>query len=184
MDDLIKLLDNNEDWLIERILKYAKRYGYTKYTSTLEEAWRMSIAGLSASLLKGIRQYSGVPEFGPDEDFSGDPLADFGLIEARRHRERGINIAMFLGLMKYYRQSYVDLLDEKSAFKKKIKGYRVFLERCFDRIEIAFCQEWTCNKPDDLILELQKKNRMVTNEKNKYLRGRGVFRLPRPLVTT
>jgi two-component system cell cycle response regulator len=180
MEDLIKLIESNENWLIESILKYAKKYGYTKYTSTLEDAWRMSIAGLSASLLKGIRQYSSVPELGPDENFAGDPLAEFGLIEARRHRERGINIAMFLGLMKYYRQSYLDLMDQKYTANNKTTDYRVFLERCFDRIEIAFCQEWTGCAQEDIVPILQNKNRLVTNEKNKYLT---IFEsLPNPVV--
>ena len=169
MEELIKLIENNENWLIARILKYAKKYGYTQYTSTLEEAWRMSIAGFSASLSKGIRQFSSIPELGPDEDFAGDPLAEFGLGEARRHRQRGLNIAMFLGLMKYYRQSYCDLVLEKSTDPNKVKDCRLFLERCFDRIEIAFCQEWTDSEQENLLSELQSKNRLVTNEKNKYL---------------
>jgi hypothetical protein len=29
-----------------RVLSYAKEFGYTKYTSTLQEAWRLSISGL------------------------------------------------------------------------------------------------------------------------------------------
>lgn len=43
----IKLIQGHEDWLMRRILEYAKRQGYAEYTSTLEEAWRLSIQQLS-----------------------------------------------------------------------------------------------------------------------------------------
>jgi two-component system cell cycle response regulator len=180
MDELIQLIEDNEDWLIESILNYAKKFGYSKYTSTLEETWRMPVVRLSESLIQGIRRNSGVPELGPDGDPGGDPLADFGFSEARRHRERGISIATFLGLMKCYRRSYLDLLDQKSKSGKEVKNHRTFLERCFDRIEIAFCQEWAGDEKDILISDLQMKNRIVTNEKNKYLT---IFEsLPNPVV--
>ena len=108
------IIAGNEAWLIDRILFYAKRQGYARYTSTLREAWRQSIAGLSAPLLAVLEK--GLPdvELNPDEDFTGDPLACFGITEAHRHLKRGVNQAMFLGLMKYYRQSYLDLIDRRS----------------------------------------------------------------------
>jgi len=37
------ILKDNEDWLMQRILDYAKRQGHVAYTSTLKEAWRLSI---------------------------------------------------------------------------------------------------------------------------------------------
>jgi DNA-binding response OmpR family regulator len=40
---LYNLIAKSEDWLIGRILSYAQEYSFTKYTSTLEEAWKMSI---------------------------------------------------------------------------------------------------------------------------------------------
>ena len=57
-----------------------------------------------------------VPELSPEEDYANDPATQFGVIEAQRHRGRGVNLSMFLGLMKYYRQSYVDLLTESGGF--------------------------------------------------------------------
>lgn len=45
----------------------------------------------------------------------------------------------------------------------------LFINRFFDRVELAFCSEWTRNSKEDLILNLQVSNRTITNEKNKYL---------------
>jgi hypothetical protein len=169
MHQLAEMLSTHEDWLMERVLEYAKRFGFTKYTSTLQEAWRLSISGLTASLCDGIQANQTVPELSPDSNYTGDPLAQFGLIEARRHRQRGVTLAMFLGLMKYYRQSYVDLLAEKTTSPSTITHDRLFIERCFDRIEVAFCHEWANIKPDKRTEELQTANRFMTNEKNTYL---------------
>ncbi|MFA5903897.1 MAG: hypothetical protein WC836_08155 [Desulfobacula sp.] len=52
---LKNLLEIHEDWLMEQILMYAKKQGYTAYTSTLKEAWRLSVSGLSATAYR-IRQ--------------------------------------------------------------------------------------------------------------------------------
>ncbi len=169
MQTLIDLIQTSEDWLIRRILRYAKERGYTRYTSTLEEAWRLSIAGLSASLVQGLQHHRAIPDFGPDDDFLTDPLNAFGIIEAQRHRKRGISIALFLGLLKYYRQSYMDLLEEQLSETAQISRARLFLERSFDRMEIAFCQEWSGHQSPKLLNELQEESRLLTNEKNSYL---------------
>ena len=48
---LADLVVSHEDWLIQKVLTYAKEKGYTRYTSTLAEAWRTSVSGLSQPLL-------------------------------------------------------------------------------------------------------------------------------------
>jgi len=165
---LSSLLKENESWLMSRILQYAKQYGYTKYTSTLQESWRVSIAGLTDAIIKAIETYEDqIPQFSPEDDFKQDPITQFGTIEAGKHRERGINLGMFLGLLKYYRQAYVDLIDEQAqSFKSH---FNLFIIRCFDRFELALCTEWADLNTDNQVKELQNKNRLITNEKNKYL---------------
>ena len=170
MKDYIDLLRNNEDWLMTRILKYAEKFEFTKYTSTLAEAWRLSISGLSGSLITAANHYSNViPELHPDDKYINDPISEFGVIEAQKHRKRGTTLGMFLGLMKYYRESYIDLIEVSVKDKTKKKLYKNFTQRCFDRIEIAYCVEWTSISGENLVNELQDSNRKMTNEKNKYL---------------
>lgn len=160
---------NHEDWLMERILKYAKQRAYTKYTSTLKEAWRLSIAGLSKSLVDVLDEKGHDLELGPHVDFIHDPASQFGIIEAKKHRKRGISLDMFLGLMKYYRQTYSDLIRE-SKFDPDIKlEYEQIVRRVFDRVEIGFCTEWSSAKDERIVKDLQINNREMTNEKNKYL---------------
>ncbi|MFH1154201.1 MAG: hypothetical protein V1793_10320, partial [Pseudomonadota bacterium] len=174
------LLGKNEDWLMERILAYAIRQGYSAYTSTLKEAWRLSISGLSTSIIDGLHRYSSTPELTPEEDLSEDPIALFGIVEAQRHRERGISLNMFLGLMKYYRQSYIDMIRCENLDSEIQEYCELFINRVFDRIEIGFCVEWSGAGGDKAIQEMQINNRMMTNEKNKYLT---IFEsIPNPVI--
>ena len=169
LNELINILTENEDNLIKRILFYSKKNDYTKYTSTLEEAWRISIKGISESIILALDKYDSIPDFGPDDDYIGDPVAQFGILEAKKHRSRGISLQMFLGLLKYYKQAYIDIILIELADKPDLEKAREFVERCFDRIELGFTQEWAEREKDDLFTELQINNRRITNEKNSYL---------------
>jgi len=166
---LAELVANHEDWLMQQVLAYAKKQGYTRYTSTLAEAWRISIAGISQSFLVALAHQSGVPELLPEEDYTKDPIASFGIIEAQRHRERGVSFGMFLGLMKYYQQSYRDLIMQAGFGIEEERLYLQHIDRFFDHMELGFCTEWNCITDNQMLAELQSANRCMTNEKNKYL---------------
>ncbi|MBI9082805.1 MAG: PAS domain-containing protein [Desulfobacterales bacterium] len=163
------LISESEDWLMARILDYAKRRGYDKYTSTLQEAWRLSISGLSVPFIDALNRPEADFELTPDEDFTIDPVASFGIMEAQRHRERGVNLGMFLGLMKYYRQSYDDVIDRSNLEPDAKSWGRHRMRRFFDRVEIGFCMAWSKEADTDPLRSLQDANRRMTNEKNKYL---------------
>jgi hypothetical protein len=132
MTAYIDLLKNNEDWLMTRILEYAEKFEFTKYTSTLAEAWPLSISGLSDSLIEAAKHYENII---PEEKYINDPISKFGVIEAQKHRERGVTLGMFLGLMKYYKESYIDLIEISFTDENKKRFYNNFTQRCFDRIE-------------------------------------------------
>lgn len=169
MEPLRDLIAGSESWLVARILAYARERGYARYASTLEEAWRASVAGLSAPLLEELGAGVLPRELSPDDDLSSDPLYAFAVLEARRHRERGVTLPMFLGLMKYYRQSYDDLVREAGFPREEEQAYRLVVSRFFDRVEVAFCSEWERTSGEARIAELSAVNRAMTNEKNKYL---------------
>jgi len=169
IETLHSLIEKREQWLVKRVFEYAKKRQFLKYNSTLEEAWRVSVVGLSNALINALHYFKVVPELGPDENYLKDPVATFAIIEAQRHRKRGVTLSMFLGLMKYYKQSYMDLISESELPEQQKGVCRLFIERCFDRIEIGFCTEWTGITEIQKLIELQITNRQMTNEKNKYL---------------
>ncbi len=169
MQKFIKLISESEEILMEKILGYAKQQGYVQYTSTLKEAWRMSIAGLSEALLKVARKTEEIPEMRPEDDFGEDEIAEFGIKEAQKHRSRGITIGMFLALMKYYQQAYLDLVEESDFSAEEKRYFCQYIKRYFDHVELGFIIEWSGLSEKQKIEELQAENRKMTNEKNKYL---------------
>lgn len=165
----ITWLREHESELIEKILTYAKENGYTKYTSTLLEAWRVSIVGLTDSLELLMQEYPEAPSMGPDESFGDDPASQFGLLEAQRHRRRGVDYAMFISLFKYYRQTYHDLIEESQQLFTNRSFFDKYVNVFFNRVEIAYSIEWHGSNAEDQIHELSKQNRALVNEKNLYL---------------
>lgn len=165
----IQWLKANEMELMERILAYAKRYDYTRYTSTLIEPWRISIVGLTDSLELLMSEYPAPPALGPDDDYRNDPASAFGLLEAQRHRSRGVNFAMFISLFKYYRQTYHDLIEDNKILFENPKFYYEYVKQFFDRVEIAYSIEWHGRSSEEQIHELSLQNRLLTNQKNLYL---------------
>ena len=180
MERLGNLLKSSEDWLMGRVLGYAKARGYSVYTSTLKEPWRLSISGLTSSILEALEIVGNVPEMSPEVEFTSSPIAQFGIVEAQRHRERGIDLGMFLGLMKYYHQAYLDLVNAQDLPQEVKDHMLLFVTRVFDHIEIGFCVEWSGGDSNRTIHELQINNRSMTNEKNKYLT---IFEsIPNPVI--
>jgi len=49
---------------------------------------------------------------------------------------------MFLGLMKYFRLSYHDIIDDYSFLRPDARWAHNFVERYFDKIELGFISEW------------------------------------------
>lgn len=169
LERFAELIERSEEWLVQRILEYAIEHGYSQYTSTLKEPWRLSICGLSEPLVRALRASLSDLELPAHEDYRRDPITQFGIVEAQRHRERGVDMRMFLGLFKYYRQTYMDLIDTVGFESDYQARCRRFLDRFFDRIEIGLCSEWARVGEQGRVEELQQTNRRMTNEKNKYM---------------
>ena len=98
---------SSEEIFREKILKCAKDLDYDKYTSTLMDAWRVSIAGLSEALFKILDGNSAIHE---------GPI----------HRSRAISLAMSLGFMKYYYQTYIDFMAESDCSPEEKKLFSKF----------------------------------------------------------
>lgn len=169
---LLTTVSGAEEWLMAKVLAYAHALGFTAYTSTLLEAWRMSIEGLTRSIVLTTHEHAQVPELGPDDDYGSDPAAAFGIVEARAHRKRGVNLAMFIALFKYYRQAYRRLLTDPVMCPEPFDdadAVATYLERVFDRLELGYATAWAGTSAETQIRELSEANRVATNEKTKVL---------------
>lgn len=166
MDRLKRLINEHEDWLIDRVVHYAQINDYTRYTSTLREAWRASIVGLSQPLVDALDEMSA------DGRPAGAPIraaVAFGVKEARKHGARGIDLGLFLELMKLYRRTYFDLVAEKVPGVRDQQHLTSLLLDMFDSIEIGLVREWIDTHGTSELDHLREQNRALSNEKNKYL---------------
>lgn len=119
--------------------------------------------------MRALQEGSLQKGLGPDISLHKSPVTYFGIIESQKHRERGIDLAMFLGLFKYYRQCYIDLIID-AGFELDYENWcHLFIRHFFDLIEISICKDWTTTGSSDEVYELQQNNLIMTNEKNKYL---------------
>ena len=139
---LVPLIANHADWLVRRVLQYAGEYGYSRHTGPLADAWRQSLSRLSKALLSAIQNHDRAPELGPDNDQTWGPVASFAVREARLCRKHGMTLGESMGFLKGCRQSTIDLVLQAGFGIEDQMQCQRFVERCLDRLEIAFCGGW------------------------------------------
>lgn len=166
---LCTLIDDHESWLTAHTIELAKERGYTPFTSTLEGAWRAAICCISAPLIDALSDGGDYCDAPPQAEFSRDPVANYGVEVAERHRIRGVSLGLFHGLMKGYRQAYVDVVDRGGFAPADVAHFRRMIDNFFDRMEVGICDNWSGTPAHVQLEELGAKNRAITNEKNKYL---------------
>lgn len=160
---------NNEEWLINRVIYYAKEHNYVKYFSAVKQAWSISVTEVSRLILTVLQKHEYLPELSSDDDYIQDSIGYFGLLQANKHREREINLEIFLGVIKYFRQSYIDLVWQADFELEYKERCRLYLDRIFDRIEISFCANWLAKPKEERHREVQSNNQGINKENNKYL---------------
>ena len=87
-----------------------------------------------------------------------DGLSAFGVAEARKRRREGMPLEIFLGLVKFFRQAYLDLVRTAGLPREEEEGLLRYIERFFDRNEVASCVSWTAESVSERVTELQEKH--------------------------
>ncbi len=167
MVNIVAVFEEKETILMDKILDSAKRFGFSAYTSARVEDWRMSIRGLTASLKKAQEMES--PLMFDNRLVGDNALTTFGVEEAKLHRTRGVTLEMFLSLMKYYRDAYLEVIAESASVETPDCTNASWVMHAFDQIEMAFIREWTSHSSDEKLKEMQVMTMKLTNEKNRYL---------------
>jgi len=140
---LTDLIVRNEERLLAQILSLAEANGYFRFVPGTPEEWRAALRGLSGSLLQAFRSDPSPPALTADDAGRDDGLAAFGVVEARKRRREGMPFGIFLGLVKYFRQAYLDLVRSAGLPREEEQAYLRYIERFFDRNEVAVCVSWT-----------------------------------------
>jgi two-component system NtrC family sensor kinase len=158
MTPLTDLIARNEDALLARILSLAEANGYFRFVPGTPEEWRATLRGLSGSLLQAFRSNPSPPSLTADDAGRDDGLSAFGVVEARKRRREGMPLGIFLGLVKHFRQAYLDLVRTAGLPHDEEEAHLGYIERFFDRNEIAVGVSWTAESVSVRVAELQQKH--------------------------
>jgi len=155
---LTDLIARNEDRLLAQVLSLAEANGYFRFVPGTPEEWRPALRGLSGSLLQAFRSDPSPPPLTAEDVGRNDGLSAFGVAEARKRRRKGMPLGIFLGLVKFFRQAYLDLVRTAGLPREEEEGFLRYIERFFDRNEIASCVSWTAESVSERATELQEKH--------------------------
>ena len=155
---LTDLIARNEDRLLAQVLSLAEANGYFGFVPGTPEKWRAALRGLSGSLLQAFRSDPSPPSLTADDVGREDGLCAFGVVEARKRRREGMQLAIFLGLVKFFRQAYLDLVRTAGLPREEEEGHLRYIERFFDRNEVAVCVSWTAESISGQLAELRQEH--------------------------
>jgi signal transduction histidine kinase len=167
-DVFTKLLKSSENRLIELILQRTGQHSQARCTTTLKQALRDTVSRINEAMMETVKGSDQLLEPGLGEDLTTGPGAQFGILHARLQHAKGGDLALCLGLMKHYRQAYLDLLREFTGFDQPDEVY-LLVNRFYDRTELACCNEWAEVNSGELVKELSRSNLHLVNRKNRYL---------------
>ena len=155
---LTDLIARNEDHLLAQILSLAEANGYFRSVPGTPEEWRATLRGLSGSLLQAYRSDPSPPALAADDVGREDGLSAFGVVEARKRRREGMPFGIFLGLVKLFRQAYIDLVRTAGLPREEEEGHLRYIERFFDRNEAAVCMSWSSESVSGRLAELRQEH--------------------------
>ena len=67
-------------------------------------------------------------------------------------------LGIFLGLVKFFRQAYLDLVRSAGLPREEEEGHLRYIERFFDRNEVAVCVSWTAESVSGRVAELRQEH--------------------------
>jgi two-component system NtrC family sensor kinase len=159
---LTDLIVRNEEHLLARVLSLAEANGYFRFVPGTPEEWRAALRGLSGSMLQAFRSDPSPPSLAADDIDREDGLSAFGVVEARKRRREGMPLGIFLGLVKFFRQAYLDLVRTAGLPREAEEGHLRYVERFFDRNEVAVCVSWASESVTGQLADLRKENDELT----------------------
>ncbi len=166
MREFARLLRESDNWLVDRVRSYAREHGYTSYLPALRLFWEASIRGISGALQQALPGGLAGLELETNDANAADHLTLFATQEARRHRDRGVSLVPYLGLLAYFRQGYMDLVDEGGLTPRSRGPARRFVGRFFDRLSVGAAATFAEEAPDEHD-ELRRATLRTLNERHR-----------------
>ncbi len=170
----IILINASTDILTDNVIRLGTKYGYIAYTSNTNATWRESIVGVSKGLLNllssdDIHQID--PNIRIDIDDWNEDVVGYFRDRAIAHQKRAIELYMYTGLLKYYRQVYIELIETLDTNPDELDWLRLVINGYFNRGEAITCYEYQklSNSESRELEEIKQSHREVSNNKNQLL---------------
>ncbi|CAE6933449.1 HD-GYP domain-containing protein [Vibrio sp. B1FLJ16] len=140
-----RLITASTDLLTEQVIHLGSKYGYIAYTTNTTAAWRESIVGVSDGLI-ALLSVGDIRELDPNlrmelNDWDEDIIGYFR-DRAIVHHRRAIELYMYMGLLKYYREAYLDLIKSLDATTEDREWLTTVINGYFNRGEAVTCYEY------------------------------------------
>ncbi len=169
-----KLITDSTDILTDNVIKLGTQYGYIAYTSNTSAAWRESIVGVSKglnTLLSNDKVHTIDPNIRMELNDWDEEIIGYFRERAIVHQRRAIELYMYTGLLKYYRQAYVELIRSLDANDNDIHWLISLINGFFDRGEAITCYEYQklSSNSNQELEEIKQSHREVLNHKNQLL---------------
>jgi signal transduction histidine kinase/CheY-like chemotaxis protein len=169
LQDFVSLLENRREWLTGRFSGYAAD-NFSGQILTSGENSDLTVNEINKTLIQTIKTCGfTIPDQPGHDIFMDDPAAGFGMQKAKELKAAGLTLNAFMTLVRYYRQTYIDLYNQGSPGDPLHDKYIFYTHSFFDRIELGYISEWIAGNPglpSNYILEA---DRDMFSDKNKYL---------------
>ncbi len=158
-----RLITESTDLLTEQFIDLGTRYGYIAYTSITNAAWRESMVGVSSGLIALLSQEN-IQDLDPNlrmelNDWDEEIIGYFR-DRAIVHQKREIELYMYTGLLKHYRDVYLDLIKSIDATTEETEWLIGVINGYFNRGEAVTCFEYqrlSSDSSKELEAERQKR---------------------------
>lgn len=152
---------------MDRSIEIAKTNRYAPYTTTIRAAWVEAVISVTETLRDYLRSESRRPT-GPlaETDYGRDPRFSRMRRIARLHRSVGITLPLYLGLLKHFRNVYLEELDDLPGGISPEERARV--RDFFDESELSVTVDWHKTPDNHRLRELQERTRAITLDKDRY----------------
>lgn len=178
MERLRQIVLEAEDRIVRSVMSDARTHGYGHYMPALEDAYRMGVATVSANLVQVLSVSGDVPDIRAGASPDEDAIASLGERFARMRKGDGVDLSVFLGLLKYYRRAYVAAVRDAGADPEEERLYLATIDRYFDHLEMGYVSTWSSYTLADISGSVAERNLSLTAEKNRYLSTFGELPLP------
>jgi|GEM_PF-6564805 len=166
---------NHVDELTEQVVQFGIERGYLPAASGSLLAWKKSIIGVSEGLCQlflAVEQQKNInTSICAEMSQQQVEAVEYLVIQAGLHQQRGIELYMFLGLLKYYRRAYKQQINALNLTAFDEAQLVTIIDDYFDLGEVAVAQEYNDNTVDSRSTThgLRVANQVLVQQKNQLI---------------